>query len=175
MNPSQALWEKGDFTRIAQSMRESGEAVVESLGVKPGLEVMTPRIGRPQAAEGLLQALRRRRTRCPGPPRGSRRLTARCRGRLQALRRLPQHPGTIPAVAGRYDRRDVFWLRDESLEDAENLPRATCVPVRVGGPLPQRKGSASYLTFSEFQTERLLQLITLRNFLSCAWPASEVR
>jgi MFS family permease len=26
MNPNKALWEKGDFTRIAQSMRESGEA-----------------------------------------------------------------------------------------------------------------------------------------------------
>ena len=40
MNPNQVLWEKGDFTRIAQSMRESGEAVVESLGVKPGLKVL---------------------------------------------------------------------------------------------------------------------------------------
>ena len=32
MNPNQALWEKGDFTRIAQSMRESGEALVQGLG-----------------------------------------------------------------------------------------------------------------------------------------------
>src|SRR5436309_4163991 len=40
MNPDKALWGKGDFTRIAQSMRESGEAVVESLGVKPGLKVL---------------------------------------------------------------------------------------------------------------------------------------
>ena len=40
MNPNRALWEKGDFTRIAQSMRESGEAVVESLGVKRGLKVL---------------------------------------------------------------------------------------------------------------------------------------
>ena len=40
MNPNKALWEKGDFTRIAQSMRESGEALVESLGVKPGLKVL---------------------------------------------------------------------------------------------------------------------------------------
>jgi ubiquinone/menaquinone biosynthesis C-methylase UbiE len=40
MNPNQALWEKGDFTRIAQSMRESGEALVRSLGVKRGLEVL---------------------------------------------------------------------------------------------------------------------------------------
>jgi SAM-dependent methyltransferase len=40
MNPNKALWEKGDFTRIAQSMRESGEALVESLGVRPGLRVL---------------------------------------------------------------------------------------------------------------------------------------
>jgi SAM-dependent methyltransferase len=40
MNPNKALWEKGDFTRIAQSMRESGAAVVESLGVTPGLRVL---------------------------------------------------------------------------------------------------------------------------------------
>jgi ubiquinone/menaquinone biosynthesis C-methylase UbiE len=39
-NPNQALWEKGDFTRIAASMRESGEALVASLGITPGLKVM---------------------------------------------------------------------------------------------------------------------------------------
>ena len=32
MNPNKALWEKGDFTEIAAFMRQSGEAVVESLG-----------------------------------------------------------------------------------------------------------------------------------------------
>jgi SAM-dependent methyltransferase len=40
MNPNKALWEKGDFTRIAQSMRESGEALVQKLGVTSELEVM---------------------------------------------------------------------------------------------------------------------------------------
>src|ERR1051326_7287239 len=40
MNPNKALWEKGDFTRIARSMRESGEAVVESLGIRKGLKVL---------------------------------------------------------------------------------------------------------------------------------------
>jgi ubiquinone/menaquinone biosynthesis C-methylase UbiE len=40
MNPNKALWEKGDFTRIAQSMRESGEALVKSLGVSKGLKVL---------------------------------------------------------------------------------------------------------------------------------------
>jgi len=40
MNPNQALWEKGDFTKIAASMRESGEAVVRGLGVTRGMKVL---------------------------------------------------------------------------------------------------------------------------------------
>jgi ubiquinone/menaquinone biosynthesis C-methylase UbiE len=40
MNPNKALWEKGDFTRIAESMRESGEALVEELGITNGLKVL---------------------------------------------------------------------------------------------------------------------------------------
>src|SRR6478672_3969212 len=39
-NPNQALWEKGDFTRIAESMRESGEALVATLGITEGLRVL---------------------------------------------------------------------------------------------------------------------------------------
>src|ERR1700751_6323856 len=40
MNPNQALWELGDFTRIAESMRDSGEALVGELGISAGLEVL---------------------------------------------------------------------------------------------------------------------------------------
>lgn len=40
MNPNKALWEKGDFTRIAASMRESGEALVATLGITEGLDVL---------------------------------------------------------------------------------------------------------------------------------------
>jgi SAM-dependent methyltransferase len=39
-NPNKALWEKGDFTRIAESMRASGEALVAGLGVTKGLKVL---------------------------------------------------------------------------------------------------------------------------------------
>jgi ubiquinone/menaquinone biosynthesis C-methylase UbiE len=39
-NPNKALWEKGDFTRIADTMRESGEALVQTLGIKQGLKVL---------------------------------------------------------------------------------------------------------------------------------------
>lgn len=40
VNPNQALWEKGDFTRIAATMRESGEALVQRIGVSRGLRVL---------------------------------------------------------------------------------------------------------------------------------------
>src|SRR6516165_12364279 len=40
MNPNKALWEKGDFTRIAASMRESGEALVSTFGIKKGFKVL---------------------------------------------------------------------------------------------------------------------------------------
>jgi cyclopropane fatty-acyl-phospholipid synthase-like methyltransferase len=40
MNQNKALWEKGDFTRIAESMRESGEALVMTLGITDRLDVL---------------------------------------------------------------------------------------------------------------------------------------
>ncbi|HVU58284.1 MAG TPA: methyltransferase domain-containing protein [Puia sp.] len=40
MNPNKALWEKGDFTRIAESMRDSGTALVAQLGITKGLKVL---------------------------------------------------------------------------------------------------------------------------------------
>jgi SAM-dependent methyltransferase len=40
MNANKDLWEQGDFTRIAESMRESGEALVKSLDITNGLEVL---------------------------------------------------------------------------------------------------------------------------------------
>src|SRR6201993_2588688 len=40
LNPNKALWEKGDFTRIAETMRESGEALVQRIGISKGLKVL---------------------------------------------------------------------------------------------------------------------------------------
>jgi SAM-dependent methyltransferase len=40
INPNKALWEKGDFTRIAESMRESGEELVNTSGITDGLDVL---------------------------------------------------------------------------------------------------------------------------------------
>jgi ubiquinone/menaquinone biosynthesis C-methylase UbiE len=40
MNPNKALWEKGDFTKIAETMRESGAALVDTIGVDRSLKVL---------------------------------------------------------------------------------------------------------------------------------------
>lgn len=39
-NPNKALWEKGDFTKIAAAMRESGDELVEALGVQSNMDVL---------------------------------------------------------------------------------------------------------------------------------------
>ena len=39
-NPNKALWEKGDFTRIAATMRESGQELVQRIGITKGLKVL---------------------------------------------------------------------------------------------------------------------------------------
>jgi SAM-dependent methyltransferase len=40
MNPNKALWEKGDFTRIAATMRKSGETLVDTFGITEDLKVL---------------------------------------------------------------------------------------------------------------------------------------
>jgi SAM-dependent methyltransferase len=40
MNANKALWQKGDFTRIAVSMRDSGEDLVHKLGIEKGMKVL---------------------------------------------------------------------------------------------------------------------------------------
>lgn len=40
LNPNKMLWEKGDFTQIANTMRESGDSLVASIGVTPGMQVL---------------------------------------------------------------------------------------------------------------------------------------
>ncbi|MBC6493014.1 class I SAM-dependent methyltransferase [Flavihumibacter stibioxidans] len=39
-NPNKVLWEKGDFTRIAETMRESGAQLVSDIGIVPGIKVL---------------------------------------------------------------------------------------------------------------------------------------
>ena len=40
MNPNKLLWEKGDFTKIANTMRESGEELVANLGITKELSIL---------------------------------------------------------------------------------------------------------------------------------------
>lgn len=40
VNANKALWEKGDFTRIAETMRDSGAALIDKLGITPGMNVL---------------------------------------------------------------------------------------------------------------------------------------
>lgn len=40
VNMNKALWEKGDFTRIAETMRESGTELISKLGIEPGMDVL---------------------------------------------------------------------------------------------------------------------------------------
>jgi SAM-dependent methyltransferase len=40
VNANQALWQKGDFTRVAETMRDSAARFVETLGVRPGMKVL---------------------------------------------------------------------------------------------------------------------------------------
>ncbi len=56
MNPNQTLWEKGDFTTIAGLMRQSGEALVQSLNVQPPLRVLDLGCGDGTTAVPLAQA-----------------------------------------------------------------------------------------------------------------------
>ena len=39
-NPNKALWEKGDFTRLAETMRESGTELISKLDITPGIDVL---------------------------------------------------------------------------------------------------------------------------------------
>jgi ubiquinone/menaquinone biosynthesis C-methylase UbiE len=40
VNPNKALWEKGDFTRLAETMRTSGTALIKKLGITPGMKIL---------------------------------------------------------------------------------------------------------------------------------------
>jgi SAM-dependent methyltransferase len=40
INPNKALWEKGDFTRIADTMRESGEQLVDTFGIRADMNIL---------------------------------------------------------------------------------------------------------------------------------------
>ncbi|MFL6851859.1 MAG: class I SAM-dependent methyltransferase [Sphingomicrobium sp.] len=40
INPNKSLWEKGDFSRVAETMRQSGEELVAGLDIRPAMKVL---------------------------------------------------------------------------------------------------------------------------------------
>ena len=56
MNANKALWEKGDFTRLADTMRQSGDELVEAIGVTSGMDVLD--LGCGDGTTALPEALR---------------------------------------------------------------------------------------------------------------------
>ncbi len=40
VNPNKALWEKGDFTRLAETMRTSGAGLINKLGITAGMNIL---------------------------------------------------------------------------------------------------------------------------------------
>ena len=64
MNPNKALWEQGDFTRIAASMRESGEELVKVAAATATTAVPAARLGADvlgvDIAQNLVEAGNRR-------------------------------------------------------------------------------------------------------------------
>ena len=111
MNPNQALWEKGDFTQIADTMRESGEAFAKGLGITQGLKVLDLGCGDGTTAVPAGEA----RSRCPGrryreqsgggreparQGRGPHELQVSTRGRVQSARTDNQTFDLVVSVFG---------------------------------------------------------------------------
>ena len=80
MNPNKALWEKGDFTRIAETMRDSGEELVKDLGITSGLRVLDLGSGDGTTAIPAARARRRRTRRSTSRPISSRPATVGPKG-----------------------------------------------------------------------------------------------
>lgn len=40
MNPNRELWEKGDFSKLAATMRDSADQLIEGLGITPGMRAL---------------------------------------------------------------------------------------------------------------------------------------
>src|SRR6478736_8376209 len=104
MNPNKALWEKGDFTRIAETMRESGEALVEKFGITKGLKVLDLGCG-----DGT--------TAIPAAQRGADVLGVDIASNLVAAgNKRAKELGVDTARFETGDARDLSWIPDDSFD-----------------------------------------------------------
>src|SRR5688572_12782007 len=104
MNPNQALWEKGDFTRIAETMRDSGAALVAKLGITKGLQVLDLGCG-----DGT--------TAIPAAKAGANVLGVDIAGNLvEAGNRRAKKEGLANCVFQEGDATDLHGLKDHSFD-----------------------------------------------------------
>ncbi len=110
MNANRELWEKGDFGRIAATVRGSGEALVDTLGVKEGMDVLDLGCGEGTTAVPAAERGPGGRARCQRPRRRHRRQPRRRRAGARRRGR-PRKP---PLPAG--GRRQPVDLGDASFD-----------------------------------------------------------
>src|SRR6185312_14914817 len=104
MNANKALWEKGDFTRIASTMRESGEALVDKLKVGEGMRVLDLGCGDGNTA-------------IPAAQRGADVLGVDIATNLIAAgRRRAREMGVDTVRFETGDARDLSWIPDDSFD-----------------------------------------------------------
>ena len=105
-NPNKALWEKGDFTRIAETMRESGEALVAEPRRQRG------------ASRSWTSAAATARPRCPRRELGARRAGRRHREQPRRGRERARAEPRASTTAGsrKATPSDLSGLADDSFD-----------------------------------------------------------
>jgi uncharacterized protein (TIGR03086 family) len=114
--PNRALWEKGDFTRIADTMRQGGDELVERIGVTAGMRVLDLGCG-----DGT--------TAIPEAQRGADVLGVDISTNLlAAARRRAQRLGVENVRYEPGDARDLSWIPDGSFDLAVSVFGAMFAP-----------------------------------------------
>jgi uncharacterized protein (TIGR03086 family) len=114
--PNRALWEKGDFTRIADTMRQSGDELVADLGVSPGMRVLDLGCGDGNTA-------------IPAAKRGADVLGVDIATNLIAAgRRRARELGVDTVRFETGDARDLSWIPDDSFDRVHSFFGAMFAP-----------------------------------------------
>ena len=114
--PNRALWEKGDFTRLAESMRDSGDALVDRIGIHAGMTVLDLGCG-----DGT--------TAIPAAERGGDVLGVDVATNLVAAgRRRAAERGLATIRFEHGDARDLSWIPDDSFDATVSVFGAMFAP-----------------------------------------------
>ena len=149
-NPNKALWEKGDFTRLAATMRESGDEVIESLGVGPGMTVLDLGCG-----DGT--------TAVPSARRGAQVLGVDIASNLVAAGNARAEQAGLANLA--FEEGDASHL-DALADDSFDL-----VVSVFGAMLPLEPGASASKSSSSVPPEESVPAVLLRNVMPSAFAA----